>query len=82
VELQAIIDKHAQVFQEPPLSLFPSCDHDHKTALIPWIIPLNTNPYHFPYQQKSEIEHLVQELLDVGFIQPGCTTFSATIVLV
>jgi len=50
--------------------------------LIPGSVPPNIRPYRYPYAQKSEIEHMVAEMLEAGIIQPSKSSFSALVVLV
>jgi len=50
--------------------------------LIPGSVPPDIRPYRYPYAQKSEIERMVVEMLEVGIIQPSQSSFSAPVVLV
>ena len=75
------MDNHSKVF-ETPKGLPPICDHDHDINLIPGSVPPNIRPYRCPYDQKSEIERMVVEMLEAGIIQPSQSSFSAPIVLV
>jgi hypothetical protein len=36
----------------------------------------------YPYAQKSEIEHMIQEMLDARIIQPSQSSFSSLVVMV
>ena len=72
---------HSNVF-ETPKCLPPLCDHDHVIHLIPRSVPPNIRPYRYPYAQKSEIEHMVAEMPEVGIIQPSQSSFSTPVVLV
>ena len=60
----------------------PICYHDHVINFIPGSVPPNIMPYRYPYLQKSEIQHMVSKMLDVGIIQPSQSSFSAPLVLV
>jgi hypothetical protein len=44
--------------------------------LQPRSVPPNIRPYRYPYAQKSEIECIVQEMLEVGIIQPSQSDLS------
>jgi len=35
---------------------------------IPGIVPPNIRPYRYPYAQRSEIEHMVAEMVEVGIV--------------
>ena len=72
---------NSKVF-ETPKGLPPIRDHDHAIHLMPGSAPPNIRPYRYPYAQKSEIEHMVAEMLEVGIIQPSQSSFSARVVLV
>jgi len=65
-----------------PKELPPSREHDHGIELLSGSNPPNIRPYRYPYQQKGEIERLVQELLDAGAIRESKSSFSAPIILV
>ena len=69
--LQRIIDNHSQVFEDIPKGLPPTRNHDHEIHLIPGSFPPNIRPYRCPYAQKSEIERMVEEMLEVGIIRPS-----------
>jgi len=57
-------------------------DHDHAIHLQPGSVPPNIRPYRYPYAQKSEIECMIQEMLEAGIIQPSQSSFSSSIVMV
>ena len=64
-DLQRIIDKNSKVFEDMPKGLLPTRNHDHEIHLIPGSVP-NIRPYRYPYAQKSEIECMVEEMLEAG----------------
>jgi hypothetical protein len=39
-------------------------------------------PYRYPYAQKSEIERMVEEMLETGIIRPSQSSYSALVVMV
>ena len=67
---------------ETPKGIPPIRDHDNDIHLIPGSFPPNITPYRYPYVQKSEIEHMIAEMLEAGIIQPIQSYFSAPVVLV
>ena len=75
------MDYRSKVF-ETPKDLPPICDHDHVIHVIRGSVSPNIRPYKYPYAQKSEIEHMVAEMLEVGIIQPSQSSFSVPVVLV
>ena len=75
------MDKNSKVF-ETPKGLPPIRDHDHAIHLIPGSVPPNIKPYRYPYVQKSEIVHMIVQILEAGIIQPSQSFFSALVVLV
>jgi gas vesicle protein len=81
-DLQRIIDKHSKVFEDIPKGLPPTRNHDHEIHLIPGSVPPNIRPYRYPYAQKSEIERMVEEILEVGIIRPSQSSYSAPVVMV
>lgn len=80
-DLQNVLDNHPKVF-ETPKGLPHVRDHDHAIHLIPGSVPPNIMPYRYPYPQKSEIERMVVEMLEVGIIQPSQSSSFALVVLV
>jgi hypothetical protein len=80
--LQKVIDKHSKVFEDIPKGLPPTRDHDHAIHLIPGSVPPNIRPYRDPYGQKSEIERMIEELLEAGIIRPSQSSYSAPVVMV
>jgi hypothetical protein len=80
--LQGIIDKHSKVFEDIPKGLPPTQNHDHGIQLIPGSVPPNITLYRYPYAQKSEIERMVEEMLEVGIIRPSQSSYSTPMVMV
>ena len=74
------MDNHSKVF-ETPKGLPPIHDHDHSIHLILGSVPPNIRPYRYPYAQKSEMEHMVAEMLEASIIQPRQISFSTLAVL-
>jgi len=69
--LEKVLDNHSKVF-ETPKGLPHIHDHDHAIHFIPGCVPPNVKPYRYPYAQRSEIEHMVAEMVEVGtIIQPN-----------
>ena len=66
---QRVIKKHSKVFEDIPKGIPPIRDVDHAVHLIPGSVPPNIRPYWYPYSQKSEIEHMVDEMLEAGIIR-------------
>ena len=67
-DLQEIIDKHSKVYEDIFKGLPPTRNHDHEIHLIPGSVPPNIRPYKYPYAQKSEIERMVEEMLDLELL--------------
>ena len=66
LDIEGIIDKNSKVFEDIPKGLPPTRNHDHEVHLILVSVPPNIRPYIYPYAQKSEIEHMVEEMLEAG----------------
>ena len=73
-DIQKVLDNYSKVF-DTPNGLPPTRDHHHAINLIPGSVPPNIRPYRYPYAQKSEIECMVYEMLEVGIIQPSQSSF-------
>jgi hypothetical protein len=82
INIQGIIDKHSKVFEDIPRGLQPTCNHDHAIHLIPWNVPPNMNSYRYPYAQKSEIECMVEEMLEASISRTSHGSYSAPVVMV
>ena len=80
--LQNIVDKNSKVSEYIPKGIPPTRDHDHAIHLIPRSVPPNIRPYKYPYGQKSEIEHMVEEMLEDGIIRPSQSSYFAPVVMV
>jgi hypothetical protein len=80
LDLQGIIDKHSKVFEDIPKGLPPT--QNHVIHLILGSVPPNIRPYRYPYAQKSEIEHMVEEMLEAGIIRRSQSSYSAQVVMV
>jgi hypothetical protein len=81
-DLQGIIYKHSKLFEDIPKCIPPTRNHDHDIHLIPGSVPPNIRPYRYPYAQKSEIEHMVEEMLEASIIRPSQSYYSALVVMV
>ena len=75
------MDNHSKVF-ETPKGLPPIREHDHAINFIPGIVPPNIRPYRYPSVQRSEIERMIEKMLEAGIIQPIQSSFSTPAVLV
>lgn len=80
-ELQRVLSTFEEVFMIPT-TLPPPREHDHQIPLIPGSKPPSIRPYHYASYKKSEIEKVVQELLDYGFIRLRHNPFSFPVLLV
>ena len=81
-DLQMVIHQHSKVLEYIPKGLQPFWDRDHATHLIPRSGPPNIGPYRYPYGEKSEIECMVEEMLEVGIIRPSQSSLSTLVVMV
>lgn len=80
-ELAALLGEFSQVF-DVPTGLPPIKGHEHSINLKEGTQHVCERPYRYPNFQKSEIEKIVNELLEVGLIQPNQSPFSSPILLV
>lgn len=71
--------KYLQVF-DIPSQLPPHRSHDHHSSLKTDTQSFKQKPYRYPYLQRIEIEKLVDEILEVGILQPS--SFSSPVLLV
>ena len=67
---------------DTPSGLPPCRGHEHQILLKEGIAPICQRPYRYPNFQKTEIEKIVIDLLEVGSIRPNQSPFSSPILLV
>ncbi|KAK9225705.1 hypothetical protein WN943_010749 [Citrus x changshan-huyou] len=79
--LICLLNEFRHVFQLP-YGLPPKWTHDHQIPLEPTTKPVSVRPYRYPYYQKNEIEKIVKELLQAGFIRPSIDLFLSLVLLV
>lgn len=80
-EVQQLLDKNIQVFEEPT-SLPPHRDFDHRVPLLAGAKPVNLKPYRYTPLQKNEIEKQISAMLQQGIIQHSHNPFSSPVLLV
>lgn len=73
-ELQAILGHYKSVFREPK-TLPPMSNHEHRIIMQQGTNPISVRPYRYPHFQKNEIEKIVDELLELGFVTPSNARF-------
>ena len=56
--------------------------HKYQINLKEGTQPICQRPYRYPYYQKTKIEKIVKELLEVGFIQNSQSLFASLVLLV
>ena len=81
VALSDLLAEFPKVF-EIPTTLPLICGHKHQIVLKDGTPPVCERPYRYPYFQKSEIQKIVNELLELGSIQPSQSPFSSPVLLV
>ncbi|XP_071924950.1 uncharacterized protein [Coffea arabica] len=81
IEINYVLDQYKDVFEEPK-GMPPTRSHDHQIVLKEGARPFQVRPYRCPYVQKSEIEKLVKEMLELGIIQPSSSPFASPVLLV
>lgn len=67
---------------EEPIELPPARGIEHQIVLKPDSIPKHRFPYRTSHHHKDEIEWIVQELLESGFIQHSKSPFASPAILV
>jgi hypothetical protein len=74
-DLQIVIKNHSKVFGEMPKGLDHAQYHDHVIHLQSGSTPPKIRPYRYPYAQKSDIEGMIQAMLEADIIQPSQILF-------
>ena len=80
-QIEPLLLQYSRVFSEPK-ELPPTRSHDHHIVLQPDSKPVCVGPYRYPYFQKTEIEKIIQEMLQAGIIRPSHSPFSSPVLLV
>ncbi|KAK8918580.1 hypothetical protein KSP39_PZI021790 [Platanthera zijinensis] len=80
-QLATVLHTFQDVFGEPR-ELPPRRGHEHHIHLKDEKAEINLRPYRYSPLQKTEIEGLVKEMLEVGTIRPSGSPFASPVVLV
>ncbi|GKC16027.1 retrotransposable element Tf2, partial [Tanacetum coccineum] len=81
-DIQQLIQKKEQNFQDP-VNLPPfRPGYDHKITLKEGSNPVNLRPYRYPVLQKDVIEKMTKEFLEQGIIKHSNSAFASPVVLV
>ena len=80
-EIQTVLDTFPHVFKDTT-ALPPQRRCDHTIDLLPGAQPVNARPYHFPPDQKDEVEKLLREMLQKGLIRTSSSPFASPVLLV
>lgn len=67
---------------EEPRGLPPSRGHEHQIVLKEGSQPISVRLYRYPYYQKSEIEKIVRELLEMRLVRHSQIPYSSLALLV
>ena len=76
-----LLQTYSHLFSEPS-SLPPSRACDHQIAFVPGAQPVNTRPYWYAPQQKTEIEKQLTEMLRNGTIRASSNPYASPVLLV
>ncbi|KAL4303860.1 hypothetical protein GQ457_10G003110 [Hibiscus cannabinus] len=79
--LLPILSEYQDVFEEPK-HLPPIRLHDHAIRLQPNTQPINLRPYMYSFQQKTELEKQISDLLASSIIQSSKSPFASPCLLV
>ena len=80
-DVQLLLHQYADVFKDPQ-TLTPPRSYDHAIPLMLDVVPINSRPYHYSPQHKTEIENQVKQLLDHGLITHNHSPFASPVLLV
>lgn len=77
-DLQALLNEFEDIFQTPT-GLPPPRLQDHKIPLIDEYKVVKMQLYRYPTVQNTEIEKLIQEMLQVGIIRDSNSPFASPV---
>jgi hypothetical protein len=80
-DMHDLLTLYADVFQDPQ-ELPPARCYDHAIPLLPDTVLVNSRPYHYSPQHKTEIENQVKQLMDKGLITHSHSPFASHVLLV
>ncbi|KAL6286677.1 hypothetical protein ACE6H2_011067 [Prunus campanulata] len=80
-DILTLLTQFHDLFQTPT-TLPPTRHIDHRIPLLPGTLPVNVRPYRYPHLQKTELESLVSEMLQLGVIRPSSSPYSSPVLLV
>ena len=80
-DILQLLGEFEGVFQSPS-GLPPTRRHDHSITLKEGANIPNLRPYRYPHYQKTEIEKLVNDMLNSGIIRPSISPYASPIILV
>ena len=85
---EKISDEYIEILKEYPevtapiQGLPPRRTRDHAIITKEGASPANLRPYRYGYHQKTEIEHMVKDMIRAGIIQPSTSPYSSPVLLV
>ena len=80
-KVQSVLARYKDVFEWPE-ELPPRRDIKHYIHLKGGTDLVNVRPYRYMFQQKEEMEKLVDEILSSGIIRPSTSPYSSPVLLV
>lgn len=80
-QIHTVLTQYQDVFRDPQ-TLPPQRSYDHAIPLVPGSVPINSRPYHYSSEHKTEIEKQVKQLLQSGLITQSHSPFASPVLLV
>lgn len=75
--LEELLQRYEDLFEEPKDPPPNREGHDHRIPLLEGSNPVNKRPYRYALYQKTEIDKMVQNLLDAGTIQSSSSLYAS-----
>ena len=79
--VEVVLKRLEDVFEWPE-TLSPRRLIEHPIDLKKGTDPVNVRPYRYAYQQKTEMERLMEEMLASGVIKPSTSPYSSPVLVV
>ena len=79
-QIEDLLTEFVAIFKIPT-SLPPYKGFEHQILLKEGIDLVCQKPYRYPHIQKNEIENIINDLLEVGFIRHSQSPFSSPVLL-